>query len=69
VVGTDDSKNAQDTLNPNLERGRGNANVTHRFVFSGVWDINYAHSLQNAAVAASSCAASSAAGSGKCDGP
>jgi hypothetical protein len=47
VVGTDDSKNAQDTLAPNLERGRGNADITHRFVFSGVWDINYAKSLQN----------------------
>ena len=35
VVGTDDSKNAQDTLNPNAERGRGNADITHRFVFSG----------------------------------
>jgi len=48
VVGTDDSKNAQDTLAPNLERGRGNADITHRFVFSSVWDINYGKSLQNA---------------------
>jgi outer membrane receptor protein involved in Fe transport len=47
VVGTDDSKNAQDTLAPNLERGRGNSDITHRFVFSGVWDIDYARSLQN----------------------
>jgi hypothetical protein len=47
VVGTDDSKNAQDTLAPNLERGRGNADITHRFIFSGVWDINYGKSLQN----------------------
>lgn len=47
VVGTDDSKNAQDTLAPNLERGRGNADINHRFVFSGVWDIDYAKSLQN----------------------
>jgi hypothetical protein len=47
VVGTDDSKNAQDTLAPNLERGRGNSDITHRFVFSSVWDINYAKSLQN----------------------
>jgi len=47
VVGTDDSKNAQDTLTPNLERGRGNADIRHRFVFSGVWDINYGKSLQN----------------------
>jgi hypothetical protein len=47
VVGTDDSKNAQDTLAPNLERGRGNADITHRFIFSGVWDIDYAKGLQN----------------------
>jgi hypothetical protein len=47
VVGTDDSKNAQDTLSPNQERGRGNADITHRFVFSGVWDINYGKSLSN----------------------
>ncbi len=47
VVGTDDYKNAQDTLNPNLERGRGNADIRHRFVFSGVWQIDYAKSLQN----------------------
>jgi outer membrane receptor protein involved in Fe transport len=52
VVGTDDAKNAQDTLNPNAERGRGNADVRHRFVFSGVWDINYAKSLQNRAMRA-----------------
>ena len=48
VVGTDDSKNAQDTLAPNLERGRGNADIRSRFVFSGVWDINYGKSLSNA---------------------
>jgi hypothetical protein len=50
VVGTDDSKNAQDTLAPNLERGRGNADITHRFIFSGVWDINYGKSSPNAIV-------------------
>ncbi|MEO5926134.1 MAG: TonB-dependent receptor [Bryobacteraceae bacterium] len=47
VVGTDDSKNPQDQLNPNLERGRGNADITHKFVFSGIWDIDYARSLGN----------------------
>ncbi len=47
VVGTDDSKNPQDQLNPNLERGRGNADVNHKFVFSGIWDIHYGRSLQN----------------------
>jgi hypothetical protein len=52
VVSTDDAKNAQDTLNPNLERGRGNADITHRFVISAVWDINYANSLGNRAARA-----------------
>ena len=47
VVGVDDPKNAQNTLQPNLERGLGNADIRHRFVFSGVWDINYAKSLSN----------------------
>ena len=45
VVGTDDSKNAEDTLVPNSERGRGNADIRHRFVFSGIWDINYGAKL------------------------
>jgi outer membrane receptor protein involved in Fe transport len=52
VVGTDDAKNAQDTLLPNLERGRGNADIRHRFVISAVWDLNYAKSLQNRAARA-----------------
>jgi hypothetical protein len=47
VVGADDSKNAQYTLFPNLERGRGNADISHRFVFSSVWEIDYAKSLAN----------------------
>jgi outer membrane receptor protein involved in Fe transport len=47
VVGVDDSKNAQYTLYPNLDRGRGNADVRHRFVFSGLWAIDYAKSLSN----------------------
>lgn len=47
VVGPDDSKQVRDTLRPNLDRGRGNADIRHRFVFSGVWDINYARSLSN----------------------
>src|SRR5262249_13764893 len=47
VGGGDDAKQAQDSLLPNLDRARGNANTTHRFVFSGVWDINYAKSLEN----------------------
>ena len=47
VVGTDDSKNAQDTLNPNAERGRGNADIRNRFVINGLWKIDYASKLSN----------------------
>jgi hypothetical protein len=47
VVPTDDSKNVQNTLLPNLDRGRGDADVRHRFVLSGVWDIDYAKSMSN----------------------
>ena len=52
VVGVDDSKQVQFTTLPSLDRGRGNADITHRFVFSGIWDINYAHSFHNAAARA-----------------
>jgi hypothetical protein len=49
VVGTgDDAKVTQDTLNPNLDRGIGDANIGHRFVLSGVWDISYANRMNNA---------------------
>ncbi len=48
VVGTDDGKNVQDTLNPNLDRGRGNADIRQRFVLSGLWDINYAAKMRPA---------------------
>lgn len=47
VVGTDDAKNPRDTLRPGLDRGRANADIRHRFVFAGIWDINYGHALQN----------------------
>jgi hypothetical protein len=47
VVGADDVKNAYDTLNPNDERGRGNADIRHRFVGSGIWNIDYAAKLGN----------------------
>jgi hypothetical protein len=49
VVGNagDDAKIVQNTLLPNLDRGRGANDVTSRFVFSSVWDLNYAHSLSN----------------------
>jgi outer membrane receptor protein involved in Fe transport len=47
VVPVDDSKYVQNTLQPNLDRGLGDADIRHRFTFSGVWDINYARSLSN----------------------
>ena len=47
VGGGDDAKVAQDTLNPNFDRGLGNADVRHRFVLSGVWDLGYAKSFKN----------------------
>ena len=43
----DDSKVAQDTLLPNLDRGPGQADIRNKFVFSGIWDISYANSLSN----------------------
>ena len=44
----DDAKVAQDTLMPNNDRGVGDADITHKFVFSGVWDLNYANHLSSA---------------------
>ncbi len=41
VGGGDDAKEPQDTLQPNNDRAPGNIDTPHRFVFSGVWDINY----------------------------
>jgi len=41
VGGGDDAKEAQDTLQPNNDRGPGAADIRHRFVFSAVWDLNY----------------------------
>ena len=38
-MGSDDGKAAQDTVAPNLDRGPGNSDTPHRFVFSAVWDI------------------------------
>ncbi|HEY2018020.1 MAG TPA: TonB-dependent receptor [Bryobacteraceae bacterium] len=43
----DDAKVAQDTLTPNLERGLGVNDIRHRFVFSAVWDLNYAKTMSN----------------------
>lgn len=47
VVGADDAKMPQYPTIPNLERGRANSDVRHRFVFSGLWQIDYAKSLRN----------------------
>ncbi|HTF67087.1 MAG TPA: hypothetical protein VK638_30825, partial [Edaphobacter sp.] len=41
VTGTDDSKIVQNNLLPNLDRGDSNSDVRQRFVFSGVWNLNY----------------------------
>lgn len=45
VVPFDDGLNVQDTLQPNLDRGPGDSDVAHRFVFSSVWDLPYGRSL------------------------
>ncbi len=47
VVGTDDAKSVQDSLQPNLDRGNANADIRSRFVFSGVLDLNYVPSSAN----------------------
>ncbi len=43
----EDPNLVQDTLQPNADRALGDANVAHRFVFSGVWDIAYADHASN----------------------
>ena len=48
----DDAKVAQDTLLPNNDRAVGDADIKHKFVFSGVWDLNYANALKNQAARA-----------------
>lgn len=45
----DDSKIVQYTLFPRLDRGLGNADQRHRFVLSGVWDLNYSQRFNNVA--------------------
>ncbi len=44
----EDPKLVQDTLNPNADRGIGDANIRHRFVLSGVWEIDYARQMRSA---------------------
>ncbi len=41
----DDGKQAQQSFLLSDERGLGNADTPHRFVFSGVWDLDYFKSL------------------------
>ncbi len=48
----DDAKVAQDTLQPNNDRGPGDADIRHKFVFSGIWDLNYAKNIQNSVMKA-----------------
>jgi hypothetical protein len=43
----DDAKIAYDTLNPNNDRGRGQNDIRNRFVFSAVWNLNYADGMSN----------------------
>jgi outer membrane receptor protein involved in Fe transport len=46
----DDSKIVWDPLNIALDRGIGDADIRHRWVFSGVWDIGYANRAANPAL-------------------
>ncbi|MFN7919980.1 MAG: TonB-dependent receptor [Bryobacteraceae bacterium] len=46
----DDAKVAQDTLLPNLDRGPGLADIRHRLVLSGNWDIAYGNKAGNRAM-------------------
>ncbi|MCS7023315.1 MAG: TonB-dependent receptor [Bryobacteraceae bacterium] len=43
----DDAKIVWDTLNPNLDKGHGDADITHRWVMSGVWDLAWANRMEN----------------------
>jgi outer membrane receptor protein involved in Fe transport len=47
VPGTDDAKLVYDPNNTKLDRANGNNDVRHRFILSGVWDLNYAGGIQN----------------------
>jgi outer membrane receptor protein involved in Fe transport len=44
---TDDGKLVFDPNHIALDRSTGNDDVRHRFVFSGIWDLNYAQGIQN----------------------
>src|SRR5262249_55426013 len=47
VVGTDDAKVAQYTLFPFQDHSASIVDQRHRFVLSGVWDLNYAGGIEN----------------------
>jgi len=47
VPTTDDAKLVYDPNNTRLDRANGNDDVRHRFILSGVWDLNYAGGIQN----------------------
>lgn len=47
VTAGDTSRNVQNSFNINDERAESDINVPHRFVFSGVWDLNYFKGVQN----------------------
>lgn len=47
VVGVDDSKQVEYPTLPGLDRGRGNSDINHRFVFAGVYDVAYGHKFGN----------------------
>jgi len=47
VPGTDDAKLIYDPNNIRLDRGTGSNDVRHRFILSGVWELNYAQGIQN----------------------
>lgn len=47
VPGTDDAKLVYDPNNIRLDRGNGNDDVRHRFILSGVWELNYTQGIQN----------------------
>jgi hypothetical protein len=49
--GPDDSRVLYDPTNPRADRAAGANDQRHRFVLSGIWDLNYAHQLPKTAKA------------------
>jgi hypothetical protein len=47
VPGTDDAKLIYDPNNIALDRGNGNNDVRHRFILSGVWELNYTQGIRS----------------------